>query len=129
MEPFLLASSLVGVLAQRLVRVLCPDCREQAPADSFECQFLGIDYARAPQLYRPVGCEGCSHSGYRGRTGIYELINVDDALRERIHDRSSEQDLTRLVRKTSPSIREDGRRKVLAGETTVQEVLRVTLEE
>jgi general secretion pathway protein E len=129
MEPFLLASSLVGVLAQRLVRVLCPDCREQTSADSFECQFLGIDYTRAPQIYRAAGCEACSHSGYRGRTGIYELINVDDALRERIHDRSSEQDLTRLVRKTSPSIREDGRRKVLAGETTVQEVLRVTLEE
>jgi general secretion pathway protein E len=129
-EPFLLASSLVGVLAQRLVRVLCTDCREQAPADSFECQFLGLDYrSRAPQIYRPIGCEACNHTGYRGRTGIYELINVDDAFRERIHDRSSEQELTRHVRKFAPSIREDGRRKVLAGETTVQEVLRVTLEE
>ena len=128
-EPFLLASSLVGVLAQRLVRVLCPECREQARADSFECQFLGVDYSRAPQVFRPRGCESCGHTGYRGRTGIYELIAVDEGLRERVHDRTSEQELTRHVRRSSPGIREDGRQKVLAGETTVQEVLRVTLEE
>ncbi len=101
-EPFLLATSLVGVLAQRLVRVLCPDCREQVRADSFECQFLGIDYARAPTIYRGAGCELCGHSGFRGRIGIYELIVVDDALRERIHDRASEQELTRHVRANLP---------------------------
>ena len=128
-EPFLLASSLVGVLAQRFVRVLCPDCREQVRADSFECQFLGIDYARAPTIYRGAGCELCGHSGFRGRVGIYELVVVDDALRERIHDRASEQELTRHVRKTCPGIREDGRDKVLSGVTTVQEMLRVTLED
>jgi general secretion pathway protein E len=128
-EPFLLATSMVGMLAQRLVRVLCPDCREQVRADSFECQFLGIDYARAPTIYRAAGCELCGHSGFRGRIGIYELVVVDDALRERIHDRASEQELTRHVRRTCPGIREDGRDKILNGVTTVQEILRVTLED
>jgi general secretion pathway protein E len=128
-EPFLLATSLVGMLAQRLVRVLCPDCRQEVRADSFECQFLGIDYAQAPNVFRAAGCEACGHSGYRGRTGIYELIVVDEALRELIHDRASEQELTRHVRRTCPGIRDDGRDKVLGGTTTVQEVLRVTLED
>ncbi len=128
-EPFLLATSLVGMLAQRLVRVLCSDCREQVRADSFECEFLGIDVARAPMIYRASGCELCGHSGFRGRIGIYELVVVDDALRERIHDRASEQELTRHVRHSCPGIREDGRDKVLSGVTTVQEILRVTLED
>ena len=128
-EPFHLATCLVGMLAQRLVRVLCPHCREQVRADSFECQFLGMDYARAPTIYRAAGCEQCGHSGFRGQVGIYELVVVDDALRERIHDRASEQELTRHVRRTCPGIREDGRDKVLSGVTTVQEILRVTLED
>jgi general secretion pathway protein E len=128
-EPFLLATSLVGMLAQRLVRVLCPDCREPVRADSFECQFLGVEHARAPKIFRAKGCELCGHSGFRGRIGIYELVVVDETLRERIHDRSSEQELTRHVRTTCPGIREDGRDKVLSGVTTVQEILRVTLED
>ena len=128
-EPYLVATSLVGMLAQRLVRVLCPDCREQTSADSFECQFLGIDYARAPTIYRAAGCELCGHTGFRGRVGIYELVVVDDVLRELIHDRVSDQELTRHVRKTCPGIREDGRDKILSGVTTVQEILRVTLED
>lgn len=128
-EPFLLATSMVGVLAQRLVRVLCPDCRIAAKADAVECRFLDFDPARAPRLYRPAGCDQCGHSGYRGRTGIYELIVIDDELRQMIHDRAAEQALTAYVRKHSPSIRDDGRAKVLAGVTTVAEVLRVTLED
>jgi general secretion pathway protein E len=109
--------------------VLCPECREQTSADSFECQFLGIDYTRAPMIFRPGGCEACGHTGFRGRIGIYELIVIDEELRERIHDRASEQEMTRIVRKTCPSIRDDARDKVLSGVTTVQEVLRVTLED
>ncbi len=128
-ERFLLATTLVGLLGQRLVRVLCPACREKVRADSFECQFLGIDYARAPDVFRAGGCDLCGHSGYRGQTGIYELVVVDEAMRERIHDGASEAELTRHVRQTCPGIREDGRDKVLAGVTTVQEILRVTLEE
>ncbi len=128
-EPFLLSSSLVGVLAQRLVRVMCSDCKKAVTADSFECQFLDLDYARAPTLYHPVGCEACGHSGYRGRTGIYELINVDEQIRTLIHDCASEQELTRYARQKYPSIRDDGKVKVLEGTTTVQEILRVTLED
>lgn len=128
-EPFLLSSSLVGVLAQRLVRVLCSDCKKAVAADSFECQFLGVDYSQPPTLYHPVGCDECGHSGYRGRVGIYELINIDEQMKTLIHDQRSEQELTRYARTRYPSIRDDGRSKVLAGTTTVQEVLRVTLED
>ena len=132
MEPFLLASSLVGVLAQRLVRVLCPHCRQPRTADAAEKLFLGavgqqeIDIA---QVYESKGCESCGNTGFKGRTGIYELVTVDDRLRQHIHDRSSEQELNAYARQFSRSIRDDGREKVLSGITTVQEVLRVTLDE
>ena len=80
-------------------------------------------------IYEPVGCDACAQSGYRGRTGIYELVLIDDELRQLIHDRVAEHDLTKAARKHTPSIRDDGRRKVLAGITTVNEVLRVTLDD
>lgn len=128
-EPFLLSSSLVGSLAQRLVRVLCAECRRPAKADIVQCEFLGVEPEAAPTVYHPEGCDECGHSGFRGRTGVYELVPVDDGMRELIHERASEQALTRYARQYSPSIREDGRRKVLAGITSVQEILRVTLEE
>jgi len=128
-EPFLLSSSLIGVLAQRLVRMLCPECRVMQDADASECLFLGVEPTWPPKVYHPGGCDACGHSGYRGRTGIYELITVDDGLRQLIHDQASEQALTKYVRQFSPGIRDDGRTKVLEGATTVAEVLRVTLEE
>jgi len=127
-EPFLLASTLRGVLAQRLVRKLCPHCKTAERADSVECRFLDFTGARPPHLYRAVGCEKCQH-GYRGRTGIYELIAIDEQLGQMIHDRSSEQELTAYVRQHTPSIRDDGRAKILAGETTVTEVMKATLED
>ena len=123
-EPFLLSSSLVGVLAQRLVRTLCPHCRESRPASTAELAFLQESKA---VVYDAVGCEACSHTGYRGRTGIYEMLEVDDNIRQLIHDRASEQELTRYARERSPSIREDGKNKVLSGVTTVNEVMRVSL--
>ena len=125
-EPFLLSSSLVGCLAQRLVRVLCPDCRRQRPATHSELEFLGEDSAI---VFEAPGCDLCGQSGYRGRTGIYELVVIDEAMRQLIHDRTSEQQLVRHARLTCPNIREDGKSKILAGVTSVQEVLRVTLEE
>ena len=78
-------------------------------------------------IYRVNGCEECGHSGFKGRTGIYELVVADDGLRELIHDRASEQSLTAHVRRNSPSIAADGRAKVLAGVTSVNEVTRVSL--
>ncbi|MCU1716023.1 type II secretion system ATPase GspE [Pseudomonas sp. 5P_3.1_Bac2] len=128
-EPFLLSSSLLGVLAQRLVRVLCAQCKEPYQADEAECTLLGVSAANPPTLYHARGCAQCHQQGYRGRTGIYELVVFDDQLRSLIHNAAAEQDMTRHARTLGPSIRDDGRRKVLEGATTVEEVLRVTREE
>jgi len=126
-EPFLLSSSLIGVLAQRLVRVLNPATKEPFEAGEYERRLLNLDaQGGSTTLYRPSEELG---TGYRGRTGIYELISVDDHMRTMIHDGASEQDLERYARQFSPGIRDDGRRKILAGETTLEEVLRVTRED
>ncbi len=128
-EPFLLSSSLLGVLAQRLVRVLCPVCKTAYQADAAECALLGVPPEQAPTLYHARGCGDCHQQGYRGRTGIYELVVFDDRLRTLIHNAAAEQDMTRHARTLGPSIRADGMRKVLEGATTLEEVLRVTREE
>ncbi len=125
-EPYLLSSSLIGVLAQRLVRVLDDPTKVPHTATKYECDLLGVDPAKPPTLYRPG--DGANH-GFKGRTGIYELIAVDDEMRAMIHDGVSEQDLERHARKAGPGIRADGRRRVLNGETTVEELLRVTRED
>ena len=127
-EPFLLSSSLIGVLAQRLVRTLCPECRRPHRPDAAECAALGVDPGDPPLIYEAVGCEHCNRTGYRGRSGIYELITIDDTLRSMIHDGSGEHELEAYARGHSPSIRRDGVRRVLAGDTTLEEVLRVTSE-
>jgi general secretion pathway protein E len=127
-EPFLLSSSLIGVLAQRLVRVLCPECKQPHMADATESRMLGLDPAAETRIYRPEGCEHCSHSGYQGRVGIYELVPVNDVLRQLIHDRVSESALVQEARKFSSGIRDDGVAKVLAGVTSLEEVVRVTQE-
>jgi general secretion pathway protein E len=128
-EPFLLSSSLLGVLAQRLVRVLCPSCKQPYQADAAECALVGVDPANPPTLHHAVGCTECRQLGYRGRTGIYELVMLDDALRALVHKGASEQEMTRHARRFGPSIRDDGMRKVREGFTTLEEVLRVTREE
>ena len=128
-EPFLLSSSMLGVLAQRLVRVLCNNCKEAYEPDDAECELMGIDKSTTPTIYKSVGCEECNHQGFKGRTGIYELVILDDEMRTLIHNQASEAELTRHARKSGSGIREDGRRKVLEGVTTIEEVLRVTREE
>jgi general secretion pathway protein E len=125
-EPFLLASSLIGTLAQRLVRRLDPDCSEAYDVSRAELQRLGLPDRRPATLYRPKSDLPVGRSGYRGRTGIYELVPVNDAMRNLIHDGASEARLDALARELSPSILEDGWRKALAGETSLEEVLRVT---
>jgi len=126
-EPFLLSSSLIGVLAQRLVRVLNPETRQAFTAGEYERRLLNIRSEEpAPTLYRPGRDAG---NGYRGRTGIYELVVVDDQMRTMIHDGAAEHDLERYARTMTPSIRDDGRAKILRGETTMEEVLRVTRED
>ncbi len=124
-EPFLLSSSLLGVLAQRLVRRLCQECREAYAPDETE---LGLLEGMRPQvLYRPKGCRACGDSGYRGRTGIYELLRVDDEMRRQIHDRTSEQSLRNHAQRCGMrSLRQDALRWVANGDTSLEELLRVT---
>lgn len=116
-EPFLLSSSLLGVLAQRLVRKLCPVCKSPEP--------LPEGGAR----YHPVGCPACASSGYKGRTGVYELMVCDDTIRGLIHNQAAESELLAAARANGlRSMREDGDRLVAAGVTSEEEVLRVTRE-
>lgn len=128
-EPFLLSSTLIGVLAQRLVRILCPKCKRPHVPDAKECEILGLTSDDPPILYEPTGCEHCNFLGYRGRTGIYELIEIDNEMRQLIHDGAGEHQLEKHARKFWPSIRHDGMRRILAGDTSIEEVLRVTREE
>ncbi len=128
-EPFLLSSSLIGVLAQRLTRLLCKHCKKPMPATPSECAILGVPEHSAPVIYHPAGCAQCRDSGYSGRSGVYELIAIDDTLRTMIHDRKPEQQLKKHARTLFPSIRQDGFRRVLAGFTSLEEILRVTSEE
>ena len=126
-EPFLLSSSLIGVLAQRLVRVLNPDTKEAFTAGEYERRLLNVPAdAPSPTIFRP-GAD--TNQGFRGRTGIYELVLVDDAMRTMIHDGTSEHELERYARTATPSIRDDGRARILSGVTTIEEVLRVTRED
>jgi len=126
-ERFLLSSSLIAVIAQRLVRLLCADCRQPVSPTEAELALLGLDGADTQlAIYRAVGCEACNYMGYRGRAGIYELIDVDDELRRLIHGGAGEQELLAQARLRNSGILEDGRRRVLAGETSMEEVLRVT---
>ncbi|NQZ94784.1 MAG: type II secretion system ATPase GspE [Moritella sp.] len=129
LEPFLLSSSILGVLAQRLVRTLCADCREGAPPTERELEQLASNrVADATIIYHPKGCENCNQTGYRGRTGIHELLIVDEDVRDMIHSGAGEQIVERHIRPFTPSIRQDGLAKVLEGVTTLEEVLRVTRE-
>jgi len=127
-EPFLLSSSLLGVLAQRLVRSLCTDCRTAYSPSAAELALFENDIVPA-QLYRPSGCPACSNSGYRGRTGIYELLTVDEGMRHLIHDHASEQDLRQYaLQHGMRGLRQDGLRLVASGVTSLEELLRVTRE-
>ena len=124
-EPFLLASSLLGVLAQRLVRLLDPEQRQAYTASAADFAAFGLTPADpAPTLYRPR--EGSA--GYRGRSGIHELVVIDEAMRALIHDNAAEADLERQARSRTPGILADGWAKCVAGQTSVEEVLRVTRE-
>ncbi len=125
-EPFLLSSSLIGVLAQRLVRVLDDETKEAYTARDYESRALNLAADAEATLYRADTTGG---TGFKGRTGIYELVPVDDTMRTMIHDGASEHDLEKHARSLSPSIRDDGRSKVLGGATTLEEVLRVTQED
>jgi general secretion pathway protein E len=127
-EPFLLSSSLIGVLAQRLVRTLCPHCKKPYIASQQELELLESPDAEEVKIYSASGCEKCNHHGYIGRTGIYELITIDENLRNMIHKGSGEIEMLAHARKFTDSIRQDGMKRVLDGDTTIDEIIRVTQE-
>ncbi len=111
-EPFLLSSSLLGIAAQRLVRRLCPQCRQPDPLT---------------KGWRAVGCLACNKTGFQGRTGIYELVSINDDLRALVHRGASETELREAAQRNGfRSMREDGQRWVQAGITSPDEVIRAT---
>jgi general secretion pathway protein E len=161
-EPFLLRSSVIGVLAQRLVRVLCPHCKEPYEASPTDLEELGITPERAAQrrmrrtnpssryyprsvtaedplenvtnhyvtLYRPKGCDKCAQTGFSGRRGIYELLLMDDVVGPLVLKGADAQTIKRAAMEQGmDSLRDDGARKVLAGLTSVEEVLVATQED
>ena len=129
-EPFLVGSSLVAVLAQRLVRVLCPDCKSPHEATPEELREIGIDSARDIEVFGPEGCPACNYTGYHGRLGIFELMHVDDDIRALVSQNIDSKTIRNTaMRKGMHTLRADGARKVLAGKTSVSEVLRATEEE
>ena len=126
-ESFLLSSSIVGLIAQRLVRKLCDHCKTPHVLRDDERELMGItSQTNVSTIYQPKGCDHCSHLGYRGRTGIYELIAMDETLRGMIHRNENIQTIEKYLRPTTASIREDGFKRVLAGDTSLAEILRVT---
>ncbi len=127
-EPYLLSSSLLGVLAQRLVRKLCTSCRQPYRPGATEFAEFGADFAAAT-TFAPRGCAACSHTGYLGRTGIYELLAIDEEARRLIHQAGFEQELrAHAARQGMRTLRQDGLRWVISGVTSVEEVVRVTRE-
>lgn len=127
-EPFLLPESLIGVLAQRLVRRLCDRCREPVPDPGTVLQRLEIvpPPGAMPTLWRGKGCLACNRLGFRGRLGIFELMMLDSHFHEPIVKRAGAQEFSRLARLGTKGMFEDGMRRVYDGQTTVEEVLRVT---
>lgn len=128
-ETFLISSTIIGLAAQRLVRVLCSYCKQSEPANADTKKLLGVNEDDTVSLYHPVGCDHCGKTGYHGRTSIYEVIVIDEKLRAMIHKNDSEANMESYARQFSKSIQQDGFRKVLLGETTIAEVLRVTAED
>ena len=129
-EPYLISSSVIGVLAQRLVRIICPDCKVSYQVDPKVMNDLGEDVTKSKEpltLYRGKGCKNCKQSGYWGRSGIYELLLVNEEIKKLISERASTQVIRDVAKKTAGLVplRVDGLKKVLKGITTLDEVDRV----
>ena len=126
-EPFLISSTLIGVLAQRLVRRLCPDCKQSHTTTVDEQALLSIDQAQ--QICDSKGCELCQHTGYRGRTGIYELVSINKDIQELIHHQADETQLISALGDQHKSLYQQAIQIVLQGQTSISEMLRVSSEE
>ncbi|MDX9702109.1 MAG: ATPase, T2SS/T4P/T4SS family [Candidatus Auribacterota bacterium] len=128
-KPFLVASSIRGILAQRLVRCICQNCKESYKPTHRELELLGINPDEADDilLYRGAGCPTCSNTGYKGRKGIFEILEMTDEIQRMIYNKCSSSAIRARARETGMrSLRADGVRKVLSGMTTISEVLRLT---
>ena len=128
-ERFLLAPMLVGLVAQRLVRTLCPGCRREDSAAEADAALLARAVSPGAPVWRPVGCPSCHGQGYRGRTGLYEVVAVDDEMEALITAAAPEAELVAAARRAGPSLLADGAAKVMSGVTSVEEVARVVQEE
>lgn len=129
-EPFLVASSLLAVLAQRLVRTICNHCKEKYPANEEELHEIGLSAKDVKFLFRGQGCDHCQHTGYRGRIGIFELMMLNDDIRACIMSNADASSIKSKAREFGmKTLREDGALKVIAGITTVAEITRTTQEE
>ena len=128
-KPFLVASSVRGILAQRLIRCICENCKEQYKPTDKELDVLGIpqDQRSDVMLYRGAGCPACGNKGYKGRKGVFEILFMTDEIQRLIYEKSSSSVIRQRARELGMrTLREDGVRKVLSGMTTIEEVLRVT---
>lgn len=128
-EPFLLSSTVAAVIAQRLVRRLCPTCKEPYEADAAARRLVGADPQAPLTLYRAKGCGRCSHTGYEGRVGVYELIVVDEKMKRLIHDDASEHVLAEHAFAHFDSLAQSGFKHAIAGVTSIEEVMRVVHQE
>jgi general secretion pathway protein E len=131
-ENFLLSSTLLGILAQRLVRIICRHCKTEIEPDARLIDSLRLEphETRGVRFYEGRGCDACRHTGFRGRTGIFELIAVDDEFRTMINSRASTDQIRALaLKKGCSTLSRDGWHKVRQGSTTVSEIIRVTLAE
>jgi type II secretory ATPase GspE/PulE/Tfp pilus assembly ATPase PilB-like protein len=133
-EPYLISSSLVGILAQRLIRTICPNCKVSYEADPALLAQLGEDPSKAKEplpLFRGKGCKNCKQSGYWGRMGIFELFFVNEKIKQLISEKASTQIIRQTARENTGmiSLREDGLDKIRKGMTTLEEVDRVAYED
>ena len=128
-ERYLLAPMVVGMIAQRLVRRLCPACRAPDQATAIDQAMVGPGLPIGARIFRPKGCPACRNEGYRGRLGLYEMVEVDERMQGLIHDGASEATLTQAARAAAPGLLDDGIAKIMAGETSAEEVTRVIREE
>jgi type IV pilus assembly protein PilB len=130
LKPFLVASSIQAVMAQRLIRIICPECKEpQTDVDPRVLRLLGFrdDEIKNTTFYRGKGCKNCNGTGYRGRQGIFEMMEMDAAIRELAFKRAPLADLRRAARASGMrSLLEDGRIKIRNGVTTADELVRTT---
>ena len=129
-EPFLASSSIIGILAQRLVRKICPACKEKYAPTKEALKDIGLRSAEELNFYKGKGCAKCLNTGYKGRIGIYELLVPDDKIRNAIISKAPAEEIKKIaVAAGMTTLMEDGIAKVKEGLTTVEEILRVTREE